>query len=181
MFKAALKKIAISLQSRQIPYIIIGGQAVLVYGEPRLTRDIDVTLGVDIDKLKIIQELFFNNGFSPIPKDIEKFVKETNVLPLEDPLTGIRVDCIFSFSPYEQQAIQRARQFLIDDVHVSYASPEDVIIHKLVAGRPRDIEDVKGIVNRMNDLDEKYLMEWLDSFSSIVGRDLSQIYTSLSA
>ncbi|GAH87084.1 unnamed protein product, partial [marine sediment metagenome] len=30
--------------------MIIGGQAVLLYGEPRLTRDIDVTLGDDIDK-----------------------------------------------------------------------------------------------------------------------------------
>ena len=32
--------------------MLIGGQAVLLYGEPRLTRDIDITLGVDVDKIR---------------------------------------------------------------------------------------------------------------------------------
>ncbi|GJL55165.1 MAG: hypothetical protein NPIRA02_22970 [Nitrospirales bacterium] len=39
-------KISKTLKRRRIPYMVIGGQAVLVYGEPRLTRDIDVTLKV---------------------------------------------------------------------------------------------------------------------------------------
>lgn len=34
-----------------VPYMVIGGQAVLIYGEPRLTKDIDITLGVDVDGL----------------------------------------------------------------------------------------------------------------------------------
>lgn len=44
MFQALLQQIARGLDSRGIPYMLIGGQAVLLYGEPRLTRDVDVTL-----------------------------------------------------------------------------------------------------------------------------------------
>jgi hypothetical protein len=44
MFKPLLELIAPGLDERRIPYLIIGGQAVLLYGEPRLTRVMDVTL-----------------------------------------------------------------------------------------------------------------------------------------
>jgi hypothetical protein len=50
MFERLLEQIAAELASRSIPYLIVGGQAVLVHGEPRLTRDIDITLGVDVDR-----------------------------------------------------------------------------------------------------------------------------------
>ena len=51
MFESLLERIATALDAEAIPYMVIGGQAVLVHGEPRLTRDIDITLGVDIDQL----------------------------------------------------------------------------------------------------------------------------------
>ena len=49
MIERLLKRLAETLEEAQIPYMIIGGQAVLFYGFPRLTQDVDVTLGVDID------------------------------------------------------------------------------------------------------------------------------------
>ena len=51
MFAQLLERLAVALDRAKIPYMIIGGQAVLLYGEPRLTRDIDVTLGVDVNRL----------------------------------------------------------------------------------------------------------------------------------
>jgi len=50
-----IKKLAQRLDEDKIPYMIIGGQAVLLYGTPRLTRDIDITLGVDTDKFQLIE------------------------------------------------------------------------------------------------------------------------------
>ncbi len=51
MYTTLLEKIAGGLDRHKIPYMVIGGQAVLLYGEPRLTRDIDVTLGLGPDAL----------------------------------------------------------------------------------------------------------------------------------
>ena len=47
MFEELIVKIARELKKADLPYMIIGGQAVLLYGAPRLTKDIDITLGVD--------------------------------------------------------------------------------------------------------------------------------------
>ena len=52
MFEEIISRIASALKNRHIPYMIIGGQAVLLYGEPRFTRDIDITLGVNVDLLE---------------------------------------------------------------------------------------------------------------------------------
>ncbi|MGH9445099.1 MAG: hypothetical protein ACRD3O_05145, partial [Terriglobia bacterium] len=56
MFEPLLEQISLELDRRHILYMLIGGQAVLLYGEPRLTRDIDVTLGVGPDRLSEILE-----------------------------------------------------------------------------------------------------------------------------
>ena len=50
-FEALLARMANALQGRGLSFMVIGGQAVLVHGEPRLTQDIDVTLGVTPDHL----------------------------------------------------------------------------------------------------------------------------------
>lgn len=164
MFEKILSSIGASLKKRDIPYMIIGGQAVLLYGEPRLTRDIDITLGVNVDHLDellaVVQEL----TLKPLPKDLKSFVRQTMVLPALDETTGIRVDFIFSFTPYEIEAIKRAKKIKIMDRKVNFASPEDLIIHKIFAGRPRDIEDVRTVLLKNPDIDVQYIRKWLKEF-----------------
>ena len=48
-------------------------------------------------------------GLEPLPDKIEEFVRDTFVLPVHDAATGVRVDFIFSTTPYERQAIRRDR------------------------------------------------------------------------
>ena len=164
MFEKILSQIGVSLNKHNLPYMVVGGQAVLLYGEPRLTRDIDITLGVDVDHLgevlAVVQEL----NLKPLPKEIESFVRETMVLPTLDEHTGIRVDFIFSYTPYETGAIKRAKKVKIMGQEVNIASPEDLIIHKIFAGRPRDIEDVRTVLLKNPDVDLQYIREWLNEF-----------------
>lgn len=171
MFEKIICLISQALENMNIPYMLIGGQAVLLYGEPRLTRDIDITLGADIDKLKNIISLANDLALKILPENVEKFVRQTLVLPAIHEETGIRIDFIFSFSPYEKQAIDRARKIRLLDQDVHFAAPEDVIIHKIVAGRPRDLEDVRGILLRNPDIDIDYIRLWLNEFSEALGDD----------
>jgi len=131
---------------------------VLLYGEPRLTRDIDVTLGINVDRLKAVLSL------KALPEDTESFVRQTMVLPSVDETTGIRVDFIFSFSPYEAVAIKRARKIRIMGVEVCFASLEDLVIHKIFSGRPRDLEDVRVILLKNPGIDAQYVRNWLREF-----------------
>lgn len=164
MFEEILAKLARALDRNNIPYMIIGGQAVLLYGEPRLTRDIDVTLGVDVDALPKIIEITKDLNLKPLPSDIAEFVKQTMVFPTRDEFTGIRVDFIFSFTPYERQAISRAREVHLKKALVRFAAPEDVIIHKVFAGRAIDLDDVKSILMKNPSVDLPYIEKWLAEF-----------------
>jgi len=163
VFKELITKIGDALNRKSIPYMIIGGQAVLIYGEPRLTRDIDITLGIGIEKISEILEIITTLSLKPIPENIKEFVERTMVLPVLDEKTGIRVDFIFSFTPYEKEAIKRAKKILLNNIPIFFASPEDVIIHKIFAQRPRDIEDVKSILLKTS-VDIKYIKGWLTEF-----------------
>ena len=164
MFEELLARIATTLDEKNIPYMIIGGQAVLLYGEPRLTRDIDVTLGVDVDTLPKVIEVAKSLSLKLLPSKVKDFVKKTMVLPTKDEATGIRVDFIFSFTPYEKKAIKRAREIPVEKTVVRFASPEDVIIHKVFAGRARDLEDIKSILLKNSSLNFSYIRKRLDEF-----------------
>ena len=166
MFDKALARIGASLEKAGIPYMIIGGQAVLLYGEPRLTRDIDITLGVNIDQIETLLALAQQISLKPLPEDVAAFVRQTMVLPALDEQTGIRVDFIFSFTPYESQAILRAKKIRVLDQDVCFATVEDLIIHKIFAGRARDIEDVQTVVLKNSALDIPYIEKWLKSFDA---------------
>jgi hypothetical protein len=160
-----IRRIAEKLDEGRIPYMIIGGQAVLLYGRPRLTRDIDITLGIDVDRFSQVADVCTRLKFQPLPEKPSDFVRETNVFPTEDPESRIRVDFVFSFSEYERQAIERAEPVPMNGYPVRFASREDIIIHKIVAGRAIDMEDIKSILAKNRDaIHLEYVRHWLSQF-----------------
>jgi hypothetical protein len=145
MIIQTLKDIAKRLTRGEIPSMVIGGQAVAMYGKPRFTEDIDITIALTPDEAeKLIRAV--DESFIILPADVQRFVRETWVLPLEHKETKVRVDIIFSITPFEREAIEKARKIEIDDVPVPYALPEYLTVQKIMAGRARDLEDAAGIM-----------------------------------
>jgi predicted nucleotidyltransferase len=168
MIEELIQKIAQRLDKDEIAYMIIGGQAVLLYGSPRLTRDIDIILGVDTDRFRLIERICRELGLNILPESPADFASETKVLPAEEPKSRIRVDFIFSFTPYEAQAMTRTKEVLMNGYPVKFASCEDVIIHKMFSARAIDTEDVKNILIRnRKSVDLEYIRRWLLEFGKI--------------
>jgi hypothetical protein len=171
-FIGLLARLARSFDAAELPFMLIGGQAVLLHGEPRLTQDIDVTLGVGPRRLAEVLDRCAELELEPLPEDVESFVRRTFVLPVRDRDTGIRVDLIFSTTPYEAEAIGRAVRVPVGDAEVPFATAEDLIIHKLFAARARDVEDARGVVRRKGaELDWEYLRRWSEEFAQVPGRE----------
>lgn len=171
-FEALVARVSGALKTRDVPYMLIGGQAVLLHGEPRLTQDIDVTLGIAPERTPDILAAAAEAGLAPLPDDPGAFVRETFVLPSEEPSTGIRVDFIFSTTAYEAQAIERAVEVEVGGESVAFAAVEDLLLHKLFAGRPRDLEDARGVVRRKGEtIDWVYVRRWAEEFAEIPGRE----------
>ena len=87
-------------------------------------------------------------------------------MPALDETTGIRVDFIFSFTPYGTEAIKRTKKVEMLGQEVNFASVEDLIIHKIFPGRPRDVEDVSTIILKNPKVDIRYIREWLKEFDA---------------
>ncbi|MBE3111719.1 MAG: nucleotidyltransferase [Acidobacteria bacterium] len=179
MYKDLIKRIAAELASRQIPYMIIGGQAVLLYGEARLTKDIDITLGMGVEKLPIIKAAAKALNLTIETDEVDAFVRDTMVLPVSEAKTGIRVDFVFSFTPYERQAIERAPEVKFDDVPIRFAALEDVVIHKVFAGRARDIEDIKIILLKNPGYKKDYIRVWLADFDTALEGEFLQKFEEI--
>jgi predicted nucleotidyltransferase len=179
VFQRLLKKVSHQLRKDSIPYMVIGGQAVLLYGEPRLTKDIDITLGVGVRELNKLKETISSLGFKILVERDEEFVERNMVLPTLDEKSGIRVDFIFSFSPYERQAIERAKDIKLGRSLVRFASLEDVVIHKVIAGRPRDLEDIKSILLKNQKYDSDYIEKWLKEFDKSLTEQFLKIFREI--
>lgn len=176
MFERLLKKIARQLKQASTPYMVIGGQAVLLYGEPRLTRDIDVTLGIGANESEKIRRIVSIIGLKILVKNSKEFVKRNMVLPAIEEKSGIRVDFIFSFSPYERQAIERGKDIKLGRTLVRFASLEDVVIHKVIAGRARDMEDIKSILLKNPKYDSNEIAKWLKQFDHSLGEHFLKVF-----
>lgn len=172
MFKRLLARIASALAKHKIPYMVIGGQAVLRYGEPRATKDIDITLGIGIEGLSVLKRAIKSLRLTYLVENPDDFARETMVVPVVERSSGIRVDFILSFSPYERQALERAKPAKLGRVVIRFASLEDVVIHKIIAGRHRDMEDVVSILLKNSDFDAAYIKKWLREFEKAIEEDL---------
>jgi hypothetical protein len=151
----ALVTLSSWLKQNGIRHMVIGGFAVTVWGEPRFTRDLDVTVSVPSDRFaQTIDRI--TSRFISLSQDPVTFATETRVLPLI--VESVPVDLIFAALPYEEDAIARAHPIQLNDGTVPVCSPEDLILHKIVSQRPRDHEDIEGVFRyRHSELDYGYL------------------------
>lgn len=165
----ALATLARLLDEREIPYMVIGGHANALWGEPRATLDIDVTIWLAESGIgDLVRHL--RPTFSPRVPVPESFVRETRVLPMQTP-EGLGVDLIFGLLPYEEHAIQRAIPISVAGQDVRFCTPEDLILLKIVSTRERDRADIRGVVRRQaTNLDLDYLDVRVEELARLLDR-----------
>ena len=139
----------------------MGGLAVLRWGEPRLTQDVDVTLltGFGDEERYIDVLLAHYQGRRP---DAKAFALKYRVLLLRTS-RSIGIDIALAALPFEETCIQRATFFeFLPEVSLLTCSAEDLIVMKAFADRDIDWHDIKGIIIRQQDqLDWDYIHEQL--------------------
>ena len=161
----ALTNLAEFLEDQKIPYMVIGGFANIIWGEPRATIDIDVTIWVSEQDVENTISQFQVTYKTRIPEP-SAFVRDTHVLPLES-REGVYIDIIFGSLPYEEDAINRAIEVDILKRPVRFCSPEDLILHKIVSEREIDLADVRGVILRqIKNLDLDYLEPRIQELSN---------------
>lgn len=143
---------------------VVGGIAVGIWGEPRVTRDVDVKVLLTRDDAARLLEVLGSDYQSLIENPLRS-LSNTGVLFVQDE-RGTRLDLLLGETAFDAEAIRRA-QFveLAPGLKARVCSPEDLIIYKLVSTRQRDYEDAVSVIRRQGDaLDDAYVVGWLRQF-----------------
>ena len=125
-------------------WYVFGAQAVIVYGAPRLSADVDVTLRLVPDEPERFAHDMDAAGFALRVPDPD-FVRRTRVMPFVHLATAMPLDIVLAGSGLEDAFLDRARATNIGGTTVPIIDPEDLVIAKILAGRPKDIEDARNL------------------------------------
>lgn len=156
------------LTELQVSYAIIGGTAVQLWGEPRLTQDVDLTVATPLDDPDTFIKQILDRFDSRV-KDAHQFARKSRVI-LVKASNDIPLDISLGLPGYEDQVVERAIWYeLAPGKQIRLCSAEDLIIHKAVASRPQDIRDIEGVIYRQgSQLDAGYIRQWLTIFAELL-------------
>lgn len=170
--EAALRALASVLDRSGRDWYLFGAQAVVIYGRPRATADIDVTVDCDLDGWTGLLGSLRDAGFVARTEALEAFVTRTRVIPLAHEATGIPVDLVLAGpAGLEREFLRRAQRMTLGDLSVPVIRAEDLIVSKILAGRPKDLEDVRGIfAERGAELDVGRVRRLLEAIEEALAR-----------
>ena len=176
-----LADLATALSAARVEWYLFGAQAAIVYGAARLTADVDVT--VRLPDTMSNQELtvhLVDRGFRPRISD-SVFIERTRVIPFVHVATGLPTDVVLAGPGIEELFLARVHVRTIEDIQVQVASPEDIIVMKILAGRPKDLDDVRSIVAGLGaQLDTGYITDTLKMLEEALAQsDLLQAWQAV--
>jgi len=144
------------LQATRQRYLVIGALAVGMVGEARLTHDLDFLLFLAPDELPAFLRHARRRGFRFATAEVQRRVQATGTFRLSD--HGVPIDCLVASTALEEQMWRRAKRLRLHRRPARFPSPEDLILLKLLPGRPKDALDAEGVVTRQRGrLDLAYL------------------------
>jgi len=162
-----IKKVAEILNDLKIQYFITGGLAVVVWGRPRFTADVDVVIEIESAKTKeLVSELSRINGYVYIDeKTALNALKTSGEFNFIDPVSGFKFDFFVAendFFSKSQMSRKIQKKFLGSKIY--FTSPEDFIVSKLVwfekTGSDRHLEDIESVIKIQKKLNWKYIKKW---------------------
>lgn len=155
-FQSFMKKEGISAAA-------IGGIAVGVWGEPRLTRDIDMKVLVQRENRS--QLLAVLHTLTPLQEDSDESFRRLGLAFFRDS-NGVRIDVMLADTIFDEAAIERSRDVEFSPgKSIRVCTAEDLIVYKMLSTRVKDRGDIEMIIQKQGDvLDDAYIEGWLAQF-----------------
>jgi hypothetical protein len=142
-----------------VRWYVFGAQAAIFHGITRATADIDVTVDAGDHPTADVAASLTAHGFTLRVAD-PAFVEQTRVLPVVHAV-GVPVDVVLAGPGIEELFFGRVVHRRVGQAEIPIASAEDIVIMKVLAGRPKDLEDVRGIISANRALDVSRVRETL--------------------
>lgn len=145
--------------------MIIGGVAASLLGKPRLTADIDAVILLSVEGLPDLVAAAEQEGLVPRLEEAEDFARRHRVLLLCHRESGVNVDISLGMLPFEVEAVERSTVHQIGELTLRLPTPEDLIVFKAVAHRPKDLLDIQALIETNPNLDRERIERWVGEFA----------------
>jgi hypothetical protein len=146
IFEAAVE-VERACRAARFRFCFIGGLAVLRWGQPRMTADVDLTLITGFGGEEPYVDALLATFAGRIP-DARGFALRHRTLLLRAS-NGVHADVSLGAMPFEERTVARASAFAVSAAEtVTTCSAEDLVVHKAFAGRDKDWLDIAGIAVR---------------------------------
>ena len=148
--------------------VIIGGIASGFLGKPRFTVDLDAMFLASTQDIPRILEIARTDGIEPRIEKVDEFAKRNRVLLMRHTASGVNIDISLGILRFEEEVVERSIVHHAGTVSVRLPTPEDLIIMKAIAHRPKDLEDIRTIVDSNPNLDLKRIKHWVKDFAEVL-------------
>ena len=125
-------------------WYLFGAQAVVAYGVPRFSADVDVTVKLVPEAPDRFAREMADAGFT-LRIDDPDFVRRTRVLPFAHDATGLPLDVVLAGSGLEDEFLDRAQTVDVGGAAIPLIDRADLVVAKILAGRPKDIDDARNL------------------------------------
>lgn len=143
-----------------VPYVVIGGFAVNVWGTERATLDIDLLVGGRRSQFDSLMALAEKYGLQPQPQFLEANPFLRGIM-VRCRIENLHVDFLRPRDAQDRKVLRRRRQASFAGYSLWFPAPEDLILMKLKAGRDRDFDDATRVVEQNKaSLNYRYLSRW---------------------
>ncbi len=153
LIELALEALSRALTESRVPWMVIGGIAVIARGVRRFTTDIDAAVRGDAIRPEKLLEIFRKHGISPRIPDALSFAQTNLVLLLRHDKTGVDLDVSFAWSAFEHEALAERTVSDFGSVSVPMCTAADLVIFKTIANRPVDLADAEALLALYPDID----------------------------
>jgi hypothetical protein len=134
-----------------VGWYLFGAQAAILYGAARLSADVDVTVALGDRRVAELVAALAAAGFEARVPEPAVFAETTRVLPVVHGPTRMPADVILAGPGLEERFLARAQARTIEDVVVPVASAPDLVVMKVLAGRPQDLDDTVAVLRAQGD------------------------------
>lgn len=140
-----LKELLSALNAQRVKYMIVGGYAVSVHAQPRVTKDLDIFVEMSPSNAAAVYAALGAFGAPLGELSPQDFLNPTSILRIGVPPVAVDILQQIDGVTFEQ-AWDSSTECLIDDeVPARYISADDLITNKLASGRTQDLADVEAI------------------------------------
>ncbi len=161
-----LEDLDVALGALDVRWYLFGAQAAILYGVARLTADVDVTVQAPADHpVPTWMPTLATHRFEARFAD-PAFLAQTRVLPLVHGPTALPVDLVLAGPGLEEEFLARARRLAVDGVVVPVIDLTDLVVLKVLAARPKDLDDVSALLrvqgDRIDDTRVRHVLTMLE-------------------